>query len=483
MFNWYARSYRCYAFLEDVSAIDFEGDLSNSRWFTRGWTLQELIAPALVVFYDAAWTTFGTRRSLATTIANVTRIDLAVLTAGIVPSWGYGNTLNSLCIAKKMSWAAYRETTRKEDEAYCLMGIFGINMPLLYGEGEKAFIRLQEEIIKKNNSDDSILAWGLEIDGAISSARGAASDHTLSPITGEILASSPFDFKNCGGLEPAPVTGPLLTLDSIGISARLPLVSMQVTTAQRMSEKLLIGLLSCSLHENKSSHLVGILLSPREWSMHPTFPRHMVRRAMSLSYERFRTVLVTSRDALESTDFQQITLVPYVQQNTVGAALYNKSYLIETMNTSTAGLRLVRVEGWYGDEYPQFGGQMPKKRDTFNWQANTRTYTRLRDDPPLHVLSLAYSCRDTHPGVAFTVHFEMSLNLATVYAPPLQNSEDEMQKVWSALQDRRWQTNPHRMTYTHSDGRRIQLVVSLKEKRTIHQWRISSLEVDVVDVP
>ena len=483
MFNWYARSYRCYAFLEDVSAIDIEGELSKSRWFTRGWTLQELIAPPLVVFYDAAWTTFGTRRSLAPTIARITRIDLGFLIAGILSPWSYGNRLDSLCIAKKMSWAAYRETTRKEDEAYCLMGIFGINMPLLYGEGEKAFVRLQEEIVKKNNSDDSILAWDLESERAISSARGAAYNIIQSTLTGEILASSPLEFKNCGGLEMAPATGPLLTLDSVGISTRLPLVSMQVTTAQHVSEKLLIGLLSCSFRANKSSHMLGILLTPKEWSIHAVSPRHMVRRSTLRGTKRSRTVLVTCRDALESTDFQQITIVPYLHRGPAGPALYNRSYVIdETPNIWTAGLRLLHVEGWYGNEYPQFGGQMPQKRDMLNWDASSRTYTRIRDDPPIHVLSLAYSSRDTHPDVAFTIHLEMSLNLATVYGPSGPRTEHDMRRVWDALRDRSWQTDPDRVMYTHGNGRQIHLSVDLKEKRTIQQWRIFSVEIDVVDV-
>ena len=484
MFNWYSRSCICYAFLVDVSAIGLEGELPGSRWFTRGWTLQELIAPAEVIFYDRNWTEFGRRSNLSELIGQITRIDSTVLSEIKRDRLGQlGSRLDSFCIAKKMSWASYRKTTRKEDEAYCLMGMFGINMPLLYGEGEKAFVRLQEEIIRKLNNDDSILAWGLDTEGAISSADGTAPQHNPPRITGLVLAKSPFEFKNCVALELAPVPGPLLTLDNLGITIRLPLVSMHVATGARIAERLLIGLLSCSLRTNKSSHMVGILLSPKEWTMYPTFPRHVVRRSIPLHSTYSRTVLVSSRDALASTDFQQITIVPYIQQNPAGPSLYNRSYLIdEKTRISAVGLCLVHVEGWYGDDYPQLGGREPKKRDGTNWQADSRTYTRLWNDPPIHVISLAYSCRHTHPDVAFIVHLEMSLNLATVYVPSGISAEYDMQTAWDLLQERRWQMSSDRMMYTYADGRRIEMSVSLKEKRTIHQWRIFSVEVDVVDV-
>jgi hypothetical protein len=480
MFRWYLSSSKCYAFLEDVSAISFEKSFSDSRWFTRGWTLQELIAPTDVVFYDKSWEMVGSRRKLARKISEITRVDSEVLGSGIIQS-PWMNTLDDFCVAKKMSWASYRETTRQEDQAYCLMGLFNINMPLLYGEGNKAFVRLQEEIIKKNNEDDSILAWGLDTREPISSVNKTFPEYTPPTLEGEMLAKSPLDFKNCVNLARAPVPGPLLALDNVGINIRLPLVLMHISTVATTAEKFWIGLLSCSLQTNKSACMLGILLSPKDWRVQQTSPRYMVRRSIPEEKEYRETVLVTTRDALQSTDFQDIIIVPNIRQGPTGANLYNKTYLIdETRNLSAEGIRFLHATGWHGTDHPQFGGRMLKSRETQNWQAGSRTYTRLWHDPPIHVLSLAFSARNTHPMIAFVVHIEMSLSLAMVCNNSSEYADEDMHRVWNTLRDRAWQTNPDRMIYTEDDGRRIEISINLKEKRTIHHWRIFGIEIDVV---
>lgn len=151
MFQWYQRAVICYAYLNDYinhSEQDVQmNSFHRSRWFTRGWTLQELIAPRDVWFYDRNWTSIGSRTLLAHHIESATGASL-------------NNLLNfkSCSVAKRMSWASKRQTTREEDLAYCLLGLFDINMPLLYGEGSKAFIRLQLEIMR-NSDDESIFVW------------------------------------------------------------------------------------------------------------------------------------------------------------------------------------------------------------------------------------------------------------------------------------------------------------------------------------
>lgn len=153
MFKWYRDSAVCYAYLSDVHPHD-ETSVSfrHSRWFGRGWTLQELIAPEEVEFFNSKWESIGTRHSLALAIRDITRIDVSLLKLG---AGAYG--LTQLSIYTRMTWAHKRKTTRPEDRAYSLMGIFDVNMPLLYGEGEhKAFDRLQGEIIRGSN-DQSIL--------------------------------------------------------------------------------------------------------------------------------------------------------------------------------------------------------------------------------------------------------------------------------------------------------------------------------------
>ncbi|KAH8758214.1 heterokaryon incompatibility protein-domain-containing protein [Hyaloscypha finlandica] len=153
MYRWYQEAEECYAYLVDVphnSVNRVTGatgpEFRESRWFTRGWTLQELIAPSSVIFLDSEWQDMGTKSKLQCAISEIT---------GIPGSFLLGDDLRHASIAQRMSWASKRETTRIEDLAYSLMGLFGIYMPMLYGEGERAFIRLQEEIMRV--SDDHIL--------------------------------------------------------------------------------------------------------------------------------------------------------------------------------------------------------------------------------------------------------------------------------------------------------------------------------------
>ena len=151
MFSWYELASVCFVHLSDVDATS--GDLGqqfrSSRWFRRGWTLQELLAPIFVYFYDKAWRPLGSRDDWMEYLPAITGIQTRHLSGSFM----------SCNIATKFGWASQRSTTREEDEAYCLLGIFGINMPLLYGEGRKAFTRLQLEIMKVSD-DESIFAWG-----------------------------------------------------------------------------------------------------------------------------------------------------------------------------------------------------------------------------------------------------------------------------------------------------------------------------------
>jgi hypothetical protein len=159
MFRWYQNAKVCYVYLADVPAgTDVKSPdsaFATSRWFTRGWTLQELLAPREIQFYSNDGQQLGTKSELKQQISKITGISECFLT-GEVP-------LSQASIAKRMSWASRRETTRIEDLAYCLLGIFEINIPLLYGEGHKSFVRLQEEIMK-NSDDQTLFAWGYKND-------------------------------------------------------------------------------------------------------------------------------------------------------------------------------------------------------------------------------------------------------------------------------------------------------------------------------
>ncbi|KAK5659044.1 hypothetical protein OQA88_1131 [Cercophora sp. LCS_1] len=169
MVEWYNKSAVCYAHLADVGKGEGWGMFAESRWFRRGWTLQELIAPPTVLFYDRSWQPLGSRSGLANQITFITKINMDILQRGQVEEIkleGGGRVsviqvmLGTINVATRMSWAACRQTTRDEDAAYCLLGIFGVHMPLLYGEGgENAFLRLQREIVQRLPYDQSILAW------------------------------------------------------------------------------------------------------------------------------------------------------------------------------------------------------------------------------------------------------------------------------------------------------------------------------------
>ncbi|KFZ03837.1 hypothetical protein V502_10619 [Pseudogymnoascus sp. VKM F-4520 (FW-2644)] len=211
MYRWYAEAQICYAFLNDVAVDDVssgpgEDAFAKSMWFTRGWTLQELVAPEHVTFYNASWREIGTKASLRVAIAAVTQIDVAMLQTGA--------NLEDYSIARRMSWASRRVTTRKEDMAYCLLGIFNVNMPMLYGEGDRAFSRLQEEIMR-NSDDHSLFAWSSPSTGA----RG-------------LLARSPADFASCANIDAthARWNKEPYAISNLGLKIQLPMLPWAMDT-------------------------------------------------------------------------------------------------------------------------------------------------------------------------------------------------------------------------------------------------------------
>ena len=200
MFRWYADAALCYAYLDDVN-VSSEAEMNNStsndrfskdelaksRWFTRGWTLQELIAPRDVVFYGKDWRCIDEKCSMCATLERITGISANVLNGT--------DRVEDQSIAKRMSWMAARETTRTEDMAYSLMGIFDVNMPLLYGEGPKAFVRLQEEIMK-DSADHSLFAWTRPNPHVLKSPDSVFADHPTWFRASSGIANRRFDDKD-----------------------------------------------------------------------------------------------------------------------------------------------------------------------------------------------------------------------------------------------------------------------------------------------
>lgn len=162
MFRWYQNAARCYVYLADVStesqdqSVSWQSAFQQSLWFTRGWTLQELIAPRCVEFFCSNGNRLGDKKTLEQELHKITKIPFAALR---------GNDLSGFSVEERMSWANRRNTTREEDRAYSLLGIFGIHMPLIYGEGaDNAFNRLQDELQKRQNrkhqlADQSIISY------------------------------------------------------------------------------------------------------------------------------------------------------------------------------------------------------------------------------------------------------------------------------------------------------------------------------------
>jgi hypothetical protein len=266
MFSWYQGASKCFVYLADVSSdlADKDDGFAQSRWFKRGWTLQELLAPSEVIFLAKDWTEIGSKAELASTISNITHIPIMYL---------LGKHLEHASVAQRLSWVATRQTTKAEDIAYCLLGLFDIHMPLLYGERETgAFVRLQEEIIKKSN-DQSIFAWSS--DGVTAGSSSASS----------LLAQSPAAFRNSGNIikaQPPQVEGYLFgirtpaTFGNTGLRLALPLISsvdlesfpsLSTRRRRRASEPSLrrepqdevLAILAC-MHQNQEDARVAVWL-------------------------------------------------------------------------------------------------------------------------------------------------------------------------------------------------------------------------------
>jgi hypothetical protein len=151
MFDFYTESEVCFVHLADVTSTlsdhDIRSQIQRSRWFTRGWTLQELLAPRKLLFFNRDWRAIGDQHTLAQDIQAASKVSRQHL-----------SDFRGASVATKMSWASRRQTSKVEDRAYSLFGVFGVSMFIDYGEREKAFQRLQRTILE-NFRDESIFAW------------------------------------------------------------------------------------------------------------------------------------------------------------------------------------------------------------------------------------------------------------------------------------------------------------------------------------
>lgn len=186
MFRWYQNATVCYVYLSDLTLPGTEA-LQSCAWFTRGWTLQELLAPHNVDFYDRTWKPIGSKVQLATRLSEITLIPVSAV-LGQEPLGHYS-------IAQRMSWASNRVTTHVEDTAYCLLGIFDVYILPIHGERERAFQRLQEEIVKRN-FDLTVFAWLPAASRPVTaSVQKPLAHHNTLMAYNPLFAYSPADFE------------------------------------------------------------------------------------------------------------------------------------------------------------------------------------------------------------------------------------------------------------------------------------------------
>lgn len=229
MYSYYHDADVCYTYLSDLQSEndlnDPSLDFRQCAWFKRGWTLQELIAPLTVIFYAQDWKEIGTKSSLHEIITRITNIPTEILLMK------GGDGLVGVSIAQRMSWAGHRNTTRVEDEAYCLMGLFGVNMPIIYGEGPRAFKRLQLEIMRLSD-DQSLFAWDHSVQ---------TEDH----YDGGLLANAARDYRECSSIiAPATQISADYLMTNRGLRIQLPVI--EIHPLPDSPEKQYLAFLNCN---------------------------------------------------------------------------------------------------------------------------------------------------------------------------------------------------------------------------------------------
>ncbi|TEA19715.1 Vegetative incompatibility protein HET-E-1 [Colletotrichum sidae] len=289
MFSWYKNAAVCYIYMADVPTSP-SSPFRRSRWFTRGWTLQELIAPKHAIFYSRDWQMLGTKSTLTTPISEVTSISPGCLRGTSSPT--------DFSIAQIMSWASGRVTTRPEDQAYCLLGLFGVNMPMLYGEGRKAFLRLQEEIIKTSD-DHSIFVCDMDESNMTNSEAAAP------------LAATPACFSRSGLVlklditrSPSAAIPPFHSITNAGLLINLPLI-------QTLSTHFVLGVLNCGIQEGPWRGRVCIPLTSGISNYHHRYIRVATPRSwFCIGEESLQGLNLQSRKTENHTKPPNLDLTP-----------------------------------------------------------------------------------------------------------------------------------------------------------------------------
>lgn len=510
MYAWYKSSIVCYAFLEDVSKSKLKSKFRRSRWFTRGWTLQELIAPQSLVFYDQEWVEIGDRSSHAVEISNITGIDLSVIQKGS------GKSVQDCCIAQRMSWASTRRTTRVEDEAYCLLGIFDINMPLLYGEGQRAFLRLQEEIMKVVD-DDSILAWGFNPRTTFSSDMITIEEIGTSNPRGP-LAPSPLEFKDCGDLQIFTNAAAPFSMTNVGLQIRLPLIRVSTPDNAQKRPSTWVALLRCSLgtslgfqtlgillsepyeyreerrealEDARSGNLVKILISSDEQNSRSQgyLPDRLVRTSYWLDERDCFTILMSSTMALEY-QLETVTISRQMERRTCITLGYDHCYHLKLPTKDSAmEYHVVSASAWHLAERWGLSNREPKGPRMVSmlfehWDENSGYYTCL-GKPDLMAFVVAFA--DAYVTIFMALKQtelsrvrEGSIAYSLIRkGSVLPNTHDELNRIYELIMTNDRRTARPQTATTRIGGKEIQVYIYIKTGKSFHQWQMSVVYLSI----
>jgi hypothetical protein len=482
MFGWYESSKICYVYLSDVREADSAVQFPASKWFTRGWTLQELLAPENVEFFDQDWKPIGTKHGHAKWISEITSIDVAIL-SGMHDMFGRPfPQLRSFCVAKRLSWASRRVTTRIEDTAYALLGIFNINMPLLYGEGLRAFTRLQEEILKQYG-DESILAWALNTDARHPQGLLPAivtEDHPQTVLGGNILASSPESFRNCQDLVSVSESKSALAMTSVGLQIELPLIEVDTTSYQNF--QIWVGLLSCS---TTSNDLVGIVLrGSKRLKDADNSPLRVERlglfrkKSPSLGFasaECCSAVVMGPRAAIRSSLHQVII----VERDT--ARLDEHRYRMRRSQiciNESGALRDTGIQCTEGvEETTTWAPFMTSKSDVY-WDPISKMMSIDSETGCDSIVSFCFelpyqSCFSIS---RFDLFFHTGCKRAWVYSENYLTNE-RYKKIHWRMEKMDLEENIDSLILLDRESRPFKLRVTIEEKE-IHKWRVFEINID-----
>ena len=416
MFRWYRKCKACFAYLEDISAerkvieiIEIESGSEEvttppgsppahsgfpaSRWFKRGWTLQELIAPKTVYLYDSLWNEIGEKRQLENEISMVTGISYDVLR-------DY-RSLYTESIARRMSWASSRVTTKIEDIAYCLMGIFNVNMPLLYGEGERAFVRLQEEIMR-SSYDHSLFAWNHQFPNALfGTSAHIVGDPFLRGVG--LLAPHPVAFKESADIIPHTIKTEPYAITNRGLRIHLRLLEHH----SRRGGYTHLAILQCR-YTNRFDTAIGIPIAQMSPLKVPDSKDNFYRAPN----QKFTEVKYSQAAPLENEDVYFLTAGPLFLEKSSGA--FHRCWL------RNYGQELgVRFHKARCCEYPIETTDPDEDSSLWNYENNSMTWGEYllgsraalffskKDGPAFVVIVTFRSLEDQEGKIGMDVHFKL----------------------------------------------------------------------------